>query len=78
MFGNLFSMAKKKKIKLSNRIINSKTFSVEGILDCDSLQEGVLFVEVEDEGSVDIYNYIKQFADSDVKISISTKTSEEL
>ena len=71
-------MARKKKIKLSNKIINSKTFSVEGILDCDSLQEGVLFVEVEDEGSVDIYNYIKQFADSDVKISISTKTSEEL
>ena len=71
-------MAKKKKIKLSNRIINSKTFSVEGILDCDSLQEGVIYVEIEDEGSVDICEYIKQFADSDVKISISTKTSEEL
>jgi hypothetical protein len=68
----------KKKIKLSNKIINSKTFSVEGILDCDSLQEGVIYVEIEDEGSVDICEYIKQFADNDVKITITTKTSEEL
>lgn len=71
-------MARKKKIKLSNKIINSKTFSVEGILDCDSLQEGVLFVEVEEDGSIDICEYIKQFADNDVKITITTKTSEEL
>lgn len=68
----------KKKIKLSNKIINSKTFSAEGILDCDSLQEGVIYVEIEDEGSVDICEYIKQFADNDVKITITTKTSEEL
>jgi len=53
----------KKKIKLSNKIINSKTFSVEGILDCDSLQEGVIYVEIEDEGSVDICEYIKQLSD---------------
>lgn len=71
-------MAKKKKIKLSNRIVNSKTFSVEGILDCDSLQEGVLFVEVEEEGSIDIYDYIKQFADDDVKITITTKSTEDI
>lgn len=71
-------MARKKKIKLSNKITNSKTFSVEGILDCDSLQEGVIYVEIEDEGSVDICEYIKQFADNDVKITITTKTSEEL
>lgn len=71
-------MTRKKKIKLSNKIINSKTFSVEGILDCDSLQEGVLFVEVEEDGSIDICEYIKQFADNDVKITITTKTSEEL
>lgn len=71
-------MARKKKIKLSNKIINSKTFSVEGILDCDSLQEGVLFVEVEEDGSIDICEYIKQFADNDVKITITTKTSEDL
>lgn len=68
----------KKKIKLSNKITNSKTFSVEGILDCDSLQDGVIYVEIEDEGSVDICEYIKQFADNDVKITITTKTSEEL
>lgn len=68
----------KKKIKLSNKITNSKTFSVEGILDSDSLQEGVIYVEIEDEGSVDICEYIKQFADNDVKITITTKTSEEL
>lgn len=71
-------MARKKKIKLSNKITNSKTFSVEGILDCDSLQEGVIYVEIEDEGSIDICEYIKQFADNDVKITITTKTSEDL
>ena len=68
----------KKKIKLSNTITNSKTFSVEGILDCDSLQEGVIYVEIEEDGSIDICEYIKQFADNDVKITITTKTSEEL
>ena len=68
----------KKKIKLSNTITNSKTFSVEGILECDSLQEGVIYVEIEEDGSIDICEYIKQFADNDVKITITTKTSEEL
>ena len=67
-------MANKKKIKLSNKI----TFSVEGFLNCDELQEGVLFVEVEEEGCIDLYDYIKKFSDEDVKITITTKNSSDI
>ena len=66
-------MARKKKIKLSNKITNSKTFSVEGILDCDSLQEGVIYVEIEDEGSIDICEYIKQ---SSVQLTLQSIFNE--
>jgi len=68
----------KKKIKLSNKITNSKTFSVEGILNCDSLQEDSIFVEVEEIGEVSLYEYIKQFNDSNVRITITNKTSEDV
>jgi len=68
----------KKKIKLSNKITNSRSFSAEGILDCDNLQEGSIIIEVEDHGPVDLCDYIKQFGDSNVRITISNRISEDV
>lgn len=68
----------KKRIKLSNKITNSRSFSVEGILNCDSLQEDSIIVEVEEIGEVSLYDYIKQFADNNVRITITNKISEDI
>ena len=68
----------KKKIKLSNRITNSRNFSAEGILNCDDLQEGALIVEVEELGEVDLHEYIKQFSGENIKINISNRVSEDV
>lgn len=68
----------KKKVKLSNKITNSRSFSVEGILNCDSLQEDSIIVEVEEIGEVSLYDYIKQFADNNVRITITNKISEDI
>ena len=68
----------KKKVKLSNRITNSRNFSAEGILNCDDLQEGALIVEVEELGEVDLHEYIKQFSGENIKINISNRVSEDV
>lgn len=68
----------KKKVKLSNKITNSRSFSVEGILNCDSLQEDSIIVEVEEIGEISLYDYIKQFADNNVRITITNKISEDI
>lgn len=68
----------KKKIKLSNRITNSRSFSAEGLLNCDNLQEGSLIIEVEELGEVDLCEYIKQFSDENIKITISNRVSEDV
>lgn len=68
----------KKKVKLSNRITNSRNFSAEGLLNCDDLQEGALIVEVEELGEVDLHEYIKQFSGENIKINISNRVSEDV
>ena len=68
----------KKKVKLSNRITNSRNFSAEGILNCDDFQEGALIVEVEELGAVDLHEYIKQFSGENIKINISNRVSEDV
>lgn len=68
----------KKKVKLSNKITNSRSFSAEGILDCDNLKEDSILLDVEECGTVDLYEYIKQFGDSNIKITITNRTSEDV
>ena len=68
----------KKKIKLSNKITNSRSFVAEGILDCDNLQQNTIFLEIEDHGVVDLCEYIKQFGDTNIKISITNRISEDV
>lgn len=67
-----------KKVKLSNKIVNSRNFTVEGLLNCDNLQEDSLIIEVEELGEVSLLEYIKQFADNNVKITITNRVSEEV
>ena len=68
----------KKKIKLSNKITNSRSFVAEGILDCDNLQQNTIFLEIEDHGAVDLCEYIKQFGDTNIKVSITNRISEDV
>lgn len=64
------------KSKLSEKITNTHQFSVEGVLNVDELKEGIIIAEVEDEGEVDLVNYIKKFNGENVKIVITNKVEE--
>lgn len=65
------------KSKIMEKIERKHTFSVEGILNVDELQEGMILCEVEDEGEVDLIEYLRKFGDDTVKISIVKKDEEE-
>lgn len=64
------------KSKINEKITNTHTFSVEGTLNVDNLQEGTVIAEVEDEGEVDLVSYLKKFNEAYVKIQITEKTDE--
>lgn len=65
------------KSKIVEKIERKHSFSVEGILNVDELQEGMILCEVEDEGEVDLIEYLRKFGDGTVKISIVKKDEEE-
>ena len=65
------------KSKIMEKIERKHTFSVEGILNVDELQEGMILCEVEDEGEVDLIEYLRKFGDDTVKISIVKKTKKK-
>ena len=68
-------MAKK---MLTRKIVKTDKLSMEGTLDLSQLEEGILNLEVEDEGTVDITGYIGAFDGNYVTIQITNKTDEEL
>ena len=63
--------------KKTTGFYNLIEFKAEGTLNVDNLQEGMFILEVEDEGEVDLYKYLKKFGDSYIKISISDKVEKE-
>ena len=65
------------KSKISEKIITQHKFGIEGLLNVDDLDSGVIFVEVEEEGPIDLSKFLKRFSDKYVKILIS-ETSEEV
>ena len=65
-----------KKSKINEKITNTHLFSVEGTLNVDELNEGSIITEVEEEGEIDLVNYLKKFNGSYVKIQITDKTEE--
>ena len=68
-------MAKK---MLTRKIVKTDKLSMEGTLDLSQLEEGILNLEVEDEGTVNITDYIGAFDGSYVTIQITNKNDEEL
>jgi hypothetical protein len=64
------------KSKIQEKIVTDHQFKAEGTLNVDKLQEGVFILEVEDEGEVDLYKYLKKFNESYIKISISDKNED--
>lgn len=68
-------MAKK---MLTRKIVKTDKLSMEGTLDLSQLEEGILNLEVEDEGTVNITDYIGAFDGNYVTIQITNKTDEEL
>ena len=59
------------KSKISEKIITQHKFGIEGLLNVDNLDEGIIIVEVEEEGEIDLSKFLKKFSDKYVKISIS-------
>ena len=64
------------KSKINEKIANTHLFSVEGTLNVDELTEGSIIAEVEEEGEIDLVDYLKKFNGSYVKIQITDKTEE--
>lgn len=64
------------KSKIMEKIERKHTFSVEGILNVDELQEGSFICEVEDEGEVDLKEFLDKFNGELVKLSIVKKEEE--
>lgn len=64
------------KSKVNRKITINDNFSAEGTLDVDALQENTIMCEVEDEGSVDLLQYLQAFNGKYVKITITNKTEE--
>ena len=71
----MIDMAKK---MLTRKIVKTDKLSMEGTLDLSQLEEGILNLEVEDEGTVNITDYIGAFDGNYVTIQITNKTDEEL
>lgn len=71
----MIDMAKK---MLTRKIVKTDKLSMEGTLDLSQLEEGILNLEVEDEGTVNITDYIGAFDGSYVTIQITNKNDEEL
>lgn len=65
------------KSKINEKIITDHKFNAEGSLNVDNLTEGQIILEVEDEGEVDLFKYLKKFNESYIKISISDKVESE-
>lgn len=68
-------MAKK---KISRKITKTDKLDIEGTLNLDSLSEGKIIAEVEEEGEVDITDLLKAFDGKYIKLSLAEKTDEEI
>ena len=62
--------------KINEKIINEHKFSIEGTLNVDELKQGQIICEVEDEGEVDMLEYLSKFNGNYIKLSISDKSEE--
>ena len=64
--------------KLIDKLEVKRTFKVTGTLNSEYLHEGVLLIELEDEGEVNLVDYIKSFDSQYVTLNITNKTEEDV
>lgn len=64
------------KQSINEKITTTHKLDIEGTLNVDSLQEGMLMAELEDEGEKDLKDLINKFNGKFVKISITDKVEE--
>ena len=64
--------------KLVDKLEIKRTFKVTGTLNSEYLHEGVLLIELEDEGEVNLVDYIKSFDSQYVTINITNKTEQDV
>lgn len=64
--------------KLVDKLEVKRTFKVTGILNSEYLHEGVLLIELEDEGEVNLVDYIKSFDGQYVTLNVTNKTEQDV
>ena len=64
--------------KLVDKLEIKRTFKVTGTLNSEYLHEGVLLIELEDEGEVNLVDYIKSFDGQYVTINVTNKTEQDV
>ncbi len=62
--------------KITEKITVNHTVKIEGTLNVDNIDEGVLLIEVEEEGEINLNDYIKKFGDKYITITLTDKTEE--
>ena len=64
--------------KLVDKLEIKRTFKVTGALNSEYLHEGVLLIELEDEGEVNLVDYIKSFDGQYVTLNITNRTEQDV
>ena len=64
--------------KLVDKLEVKRTFKVTGTLNSEYLHEGVLLIELEDEGEVNLVDYIKSFDGQYVTLNITNRTEQDV
>ena len=64
--------------KLVDKLEVKRTFKVTGTLNSEYLHEGVLLIELEDEGEVNLVDYIKSFDGQYVTLTVTNKTEQDV
>ena len=63
---------------ITNKITTERKLAINGFLDIDSLDKGMILVDTEEEGTVDLLYYLTNFNGKNVRLSISEKSEEEV
>ncbi|MDY6154775.1 MAG: hypothetical protein SPI06_15350 [Terrisporobacter sp.] len=63
---------------ITNKITTERKLAINGFLDIDSLDKGMILVDTEEEGTVDLLYYLTNFNGKNIRLSISEKSEEEV
>ena len=63
---------------ITNKITTERKLAINGFLDIDSLDKGMILVDTEEEGTVDLLYYFTNFNGKNIILSISEKSEEEV